>query len=180
MISIWEVKNGLWAMISNKIIISGFMGSGKSAVAKKLHELYGYSFVDLDQEIEKKEKLKINDIFTTKGEKYFRRVERDILSDVLDRDVDVIALGGGTLNNTFLLDLVLSYKNCYYLKTKFETLWKRIHNTDRPLVKEGHDRTLDLFNFREKYYNLLHHTIISDDSSIKEIAEEIKWSIDDG
>jgi len=166
-------------MISNKIIISGFMGAGKTVVTKKLNELYGYSFVDLDQEIEKKEKLKINEIFSTEGEKYFRRVESDILSDVLDSDVEVVALGGGTLNNTFLLDLVLSYRNCFYLKTKFETLWKRISKTDRPLVKEGHDRTLDLFNFREKYYNLLHHTIITDESSIKEIAEEIKLSIDD-
>ena len=158
-------------MNSNKIIIAGFMGSGKSTVARKLNELYGYSFTDLDKEIEKKEKSKIIDIFLTKGEKYFRRLESNILTDALDSDVDVIALGGGTLNNTYLLDLVLSYKNCYYLKTKFETLWKRIHKTERPL---------DLYNFREKYYDLLHYTIIADESSIKEIAEEIKLSIDDG
>ena len=167
-------------MNSNKIIIDGFMGTGKWTVRRKLNELYGYSFSDLDKEIEKKEKSKIIDIFLTKGEKYFRRLESNILTDVLDSDVDVIALGGGTLNNTYLLDLVLSYKNCYYLKTKFETLWKRIHKTERPLVKEGHDRTLDLYNFREKYYDLLHYTIIADESSIKEIAEEIKLSIDDG
>ena len=50
MISIWKPKNGPWIMTSNKIIIGGFMGSGKSVVTKKLNELYGYSFVDLDKE----------------------------------------------------------------------------------------------------------------------------------
>ena len=180
MILIWEAKHGLWDMTSNKIIITGFMGSGKTVVAKKLNELYGYSSVDLDKEIEKKEKLKVNDIFLTKGEKYFRRLESDVLTDILDSDVEVIALGGGTLNNTFLLDLVLSYKNCFYIKTEFKTLWKRISRTDRPLVKKGYDKTLALYNLREKYYNLLHYTIIADNLTVKEIAQEIKLSVENG
>ena len=165
-------------MTSNKIIIGGFMGSGKSVVTKKLNELYGYSFVDLDKEIEKKAKLKVNDIFLKEGEKYFRRLESETLTEVLDGDAEVIALGGGTLNNTFLLDLVLSYKNCFYLKTEFETLWKRISKTERPLVKGGYKKTLELFNFREKYYDLLHHTIITYGQTVKEIAQEIRLSVE--
>ena len=136
--------------------------------------------MDLDKEIEKKEKLKVNDIFSKKGEKYFRRLESDVLSDILDSDVEVIALGGGTLNNTFLLDLVLSYKNCFYIKTEFKTLWRRISRTDRPLVKEGYDKTLALYNLREKYYNLLHYTIIADNLTVKEIAQEINLSVNNG
>ena len=164
-------------MNSNKIIISGFMGSGKTEVAEKLGELYGYSFVDLDKEVERSEDSNIKDIFLTKGEAYFRKIESDVLSLVLESSVDVIALGGGTLNNSFLLDLVLSYRNCFYLKTKFVTLWERIKKSDRPLVKAGQDKTLDLYKSREKYYDLLHYTIITDGLSTREVAEEIKLSI---
>ena len=104
-------------MTFNKIIIGGFMGSGKSSVARKLNNLYGYSFIDLDQEIERKEGKKISDIFVEDGESHFRQIENNLLSDLLDGESEVVALGGGTLSNSFLLDLVLSYKNCFYLKT---------------------------------------------------------------
>ena len=167
-------------MTLNKIIVGGFMGSGKSSVAGKLNNLYGYSFTDLDQEIERKEGKKISDIFIEDGESHFRQIENNLLSDLLDGESEVIALGGGTLSNSFLLDLVLSYKNCFYLKTPFQTLWKRIGNSERPLVKQGYDQTLTTFNSREKFYDLLHYTVLTDGMSINEVAEEIKWNIDNG
>ena len=167
-------------MTLNKIIIGGFMGSGKSAVARKLNSLYGYSFVDLDEEIERKEGKKISDIFVEEGESHFRQIENNLLSDLLDGESEVIALGGGTLSNIFLLDLVLSYKNCFYLNTPFNTLWKRISKSERPLVKQGYDQTLSIFNSREKFYDLLHYTVLTDGMSINEVAEEIKWNIDNG
>ena len=167
-------------MTLNKIIIGGFMGSGKSSVARKLNNLYGYSFTDLDQEIERKEGKKISDIFVEDGESHFRQIENNLLSDLLDGESEVIALGGCTLSNSFLLDLVLSYKNCFYLKTPFKTLWKRIGKSERPLVKQGYDQTLSIFNSREKFYELLHYTVLTEGMSIKEVAEEIKWNIDNG
>ena len=167
-------------MTLNKIIIGGFMGSGKSAVARKLNSLYGYSFVDLDEEIERKEGKKISDIFVEEGESHFRQIENNLLSDLLYGESEVIALGGGTLSNIFLLDLVLSYKNCFYLNTPFNTLWKRISKSERPLVKQGYDQTLSIFNSREKFYDLLHYTVLTDGMSINEVAEEIKWNIDNG
>ena len=66
-------------MTLNKIIIGGFMGSGKSSVARKLNNLYGYSFTDLDQEIERKEGKKISDIFVEDGESHFRQIENNLL-----------------------------------------------------------------------------------------------------
>ena len=167
-------------MTFNKIIIGGFMGSGKSSVARKLNNLYGYSFIDLDQEIERKEGKKISDIFIEDGESHFRQIENNLLSDLLDGESEVVALGGGTLGNSFLLDLVLSYKNCFYLKTPFKTLWKRIGKSERPLVKQGYDQTLSIFNSREKFYELLHYTVLTEGMSIKEVAEEIKWNVDNG
>ena len=57
-------------------------------------------------------------------------------------------------------------------------MWKRISKTDRPLVKGGYKKTLELFNFREKYYDLLHHTIITYGQTVKEIAQEIRLSVE--
>jgi shikimate kinase len=72
------------------------MGSGKSTWGKLIAEKMGYSFFDLDALIEKRANLKINDIFDTKGEEYFRKQEAVCLRELYDKDDFVLACGGGT------------------------------------------------------------------------------------
>ena len=78
-----------------RIYIIGFMGSGKSSYGQELAEEIGYSFVDLDREIEKQEKASINDIFNTKSEDYFREAEHKALLKTEADDRTIIATGGG-------------------------------------------------------------------------------------
>ncbi len=80
-----------------KIVLIGYMGSGKSSVGKKLAEVLGISFMDLDDEIEKREHISIQKIFSKKGEIYFRKIEKEVLQTILiKRDSFVLATGGGT------------------------------------------------------------------------------------
>ncbi len=80
-----------------KIFLIGFMGSGKSVVGSELARLLGYSFIDLDRYIEEKLQTSVQSLFEQQGEEHFRRVEHEILLEVVDIKGDtVIATGGGT------------------------------------------------------------------------------------
>ena len=80
-----------------KIVLIGYMGSGKSAVGKQLASKLQILFKDLDNEIEILEGNSISQIFSDKGEIYFRKKEREILTDILTTEKNlVLATGGGT------------------------------------------------------------------------------------
>jgi shikimate kinase len=77
------------------LYLVGFMGSGKSTVGRRLAELLGWTFVDLDQEIEKLEGMPISEIFSSRGEDYFRLLERRELGRASAGESTVVAVGGG-------------------------------------------------------------------------------------
>ena len=79
-----------------KIVLLGYMASGKSSIGKKLAKILNVPFVDLDDLISEKEKLSIPEIFKTKGEIYFRKKEIENLENFFQKDKFVLAVGGGT------------------------------------------------------------------------------------
>lgn len=84
---------------SFNIYLVGFMGSGKTSVGRRLAELLGWTFLDLDEEIEKREGKSITEIFRLWGEEHFRSLEREELERECQKRRTVIALGGGTFCN---------------------------------------------------------------------------------
>lgn len=165
-----------------KVVLVGYMGSGKSSVGKKLASSMDLPFVDLDELIEKKEEISINNLFASKGEIYFRKLESEILKQVLSKkDSFVLSLGGGTpcyFNNHELLkhDSVVSI----YLKATAISLANRltVEKTTRPLLTNLNDEELidyinkHLFD-RSFYYHQVAHIISVDDKSITQIVAEI-------
>ena len=85
--------------MKQKIILIGPPGSGKTSVGKLLAKKLNRSFVDTDKVIEERTGKKIAEIFTEDGEASFRKVERDVVLEVLDSDREVISLGGGSVLN---------------------------------------------------------------------------------
>ena len=79
------------------IILVGFMGSGKTTIAMKLSHLLKMRYVSTDDLIEKKEKATINEIFTKKGEDYFRNVESEVVAQACSMENVVIDMGGGVV-----------------------------------------------------------------------------------
>ena len=97
-----------------RIALVGFMGVGKTTAGRELAYMLNYRFVDMDIEIEKREGMKIAEIFSTKGEEYFRQIESDLLLEYAD-EVDVIlSCGGGTVKQA---------QNRDVLRSNFVTLW---------------------------------------------------------
>ncbi len=97
-----------------RIAFTGFMGVGKTTVGKKLSALTGYEFFDLDDEIEKHENMKIKDIFSQKGEEYFRSLEKELLINYTKKEKIILSLGGGTIK---------SEQNREILNKEFLTIW---------------------------------------------------------
>lgn len=168
-----------------KIFLLGYMGSGKSYIGKQLAESLGYLFTDLDEEIEKKENSSIPEIFEKKGEVYFRKLERQMLEDVIKSGTSlVISLGGGTPCYGDNMEIIREASNStsFYLKLKVENLTERLfkEKEHRPLISHLEDRE-KLEEFIRKhlfergfYYNQSEHIINCDSLSPEEIIKEIK------
>lgn len=86
-------------MKKNNLTLIGFMGTGKTSIARKLSQKIKWKVIDLDAEIEKREKKKIVAIFADHGEPYFRRLERAMLKEALQKENCVISTGGGIVLN---------------------------------------------------------------------------------
>ena len=121
---------------SNKsIVLVGHMGSGKSTIGKNLSKKLGIDFFDSDKEIELREKIKISNIFSLHGEKYFRNLEEKINLKLLKYKNVVLALGGGAFQNPSVRKVALEKCNCIWLKCSLNLLEQRCNfKKNRPLL----------------------------------------------
>lgn len=121
-----------------RIFLLGFMGSGKSFSGKRLAEKFGMSFIDLDAYIEAKEGRTIREIFEEEGEDYFRKVERECLHEMAEKEMTIISTGGGTPcffdNMKWMNDRGITV----FLETSVDVLANRLFNEmkKRPLLKD--------------------------------------------
>jgi len=162
-----------------KIFFIGYMGSGKSFFSKKLSDLINVKYVDLDVLIENDESMKIEDIFSKKGEVYFRKQERKMLKKIIKENTDcIISSGGGTpcfFNN---FELMNGSGLTIYLKSDIEKLYSVLINSNqtRPLFKklETKEHFINHLKEREKFY--LKSKIIVDCNQLldSEILQKIK------
>ncbi|WP_422091256.1 shikimate kinase [Tenacibaculum ovolyticum] len=166
-----------------KIVLIGYMASGKSTIGRLLSQKMNFSFIDLDDYIEEKEKMTVSEIFEKKGEIYFRKAEHLYLKELmlLDKDI-VLSLGGGTPCYAGNMDIITEYKNtnAIYLKTSIATIVERLTNekNQRPLVARLKEDELaefvakHLFE-RSYFYNKSKYKLAVDTKNTAEIVEEI-------
>lgn len=160
------------------------MASGKSSVGKILANKLNYEFIDLDDYIENEEQNSVANIFKSKGELYFRKLESKYLKSILEnKNKVVLSLGGGTPCYGNNMDVILSDSNSksVYLKTGIPTLVGRLKNekSKRPLI--AHIETDDLLTEfigkhlfeRNQFYNLAEIKITTDNKTEADIVEEL-------
>ena len=167
-----------------KIILLGYMGSGKTTVGIQLAKKLYLNFTDLDEFIEEKEQKSIKEIFDQKGEIYFRKIEHNYLKQFIkENESYVLSLGGGTPCYAGNLDLILHDKNnlSFYLRGSISTLFKRLSENKfkRPLINDLSDNQLTeyiakhLFE-RGVFYDKATYKISIDDKEVQEIVTEIR------
>ncbi|GAB5400359.1 MAG: shikimate kinase [Aureisphaera sp.] len=171
-----------------KIILIGYMGSGKSAIGKLLSKALNYTFVDLDAEIESSEGTTIAGIFEKKGEIYFRKKEAEVLKGLMGTNSNaVIATGGGTpCYGTVMDDLLRNTQSItVYLKCSVDTLTERLfpEREHRPMI--SHLNTTELLNDfirkhlfeRSFYYSRAEEKITCDELNEQEVVEKIIFTL---
>jgi shikimate kinase len=120
------------------ITLCGMMGAGKSAVGRKLAGILGMQFTDLDYHIERLKGRTVQEIFASYGETEFRRIERDCLTALLQSAPAVISLGGGTLQDSTVVDEVKKNSILCFIDPSLDVILKRVlRNKKRPLLLDN-------------------------------------------
>ncbi|MAV42231.1 MAG: shikimate kinase [Flavobacteriaceae bacterium TMED238] len=163
------------------IVLLGYMGCGKTTIGKIISKITGKRFIDLDSYIESTTNQTISNIFSSKGEVYFRKIESDCLKVIMGNyDNVILSLGGGTPCYSNNLNLIKDSKS-FYLKYSTTILSNRLINikSSRPILSNINN--IDSMNDyiakhlfeRNYYYNQVSDIIQCDLKSKDEIANEI-------
>jgi shikimate kinase len=164
-------------MVKSKVVLIGPPGSGKSTVGKALAKLLGLNFIDSDREIENRIGRKISEIFVENGEEFFRQIELNVVSELLNNFEGVISLGGGAPINPKIQQIL---KNGGYpvvfLDVSISQAANRIgFNKERPLLLVNpRQQWIKLMNDRRGIYeDVSTDYFLTDSKKPVEAAEEI-------
>ncbi len=155
-------------------VLLGFMGAGKSTIARGLDP----DFVDMDALLEEQLGMPIARFFEEKGEAVFRQIEEEVLADLLKTN-QVVSTGGGVVISQKNRDLLKKNPDNIYLKADFETLYQRISadkDNQRPLfLKNSKEGLAAIFKERQAWYEEVASQIV-DVSNLNpdEIIEELR------
>ncbi|MCR5513306.1 MAG: shikimate kinase [Prevotella sp.] len=149
-----------------RIILIGYMGSGKTTVGKALSKDTGMMFYDLDWYIESRMRKTVSQIFAERGEEGFRQIEYNMLHEVAEFENVIISCGGGTPCFFDNMDYLNQQGDVVYLKATPETLYKHLlmAKVERPLLKDKSPEELiayitDHLKERAPFYEKARHTV---------------------
>jgi shikimate kinase/3-dehydroquinate synthase len=164
------------ALEGRSIVLIGLMGSGKTAIGRRLAQRLGLEFVDSDTEIELAAGMTIPEIFARYGEPYFRDGERRVMARLLAEETSrVIATGGGAFMSAETRARIGETGVSIWLNGDFDILWRRVRKrTHRPLLQNPNpEATLKkLMDQRYPIYAMADVTVISQEGPHESVVEE--------
>ncbi|MET3574778.1 shikimate kinase [Bhargavaea ullalensis] len=156
-----------------KVYLIGYMGSGKSAIGRRLSYALKMPYYDMDREIERKLGMKIPEIFETFGEEHFRALETEFLKEFRD-EWCIISTGGGTPIRPENREIMRKTGLVLFLNAPFHEIWRRIRtDRNRPIVQRSTREELqNLYNERKKIYRRTAHiTVNTEGRSLRQATE---------
>jgi len=171
----------LWTVDLNvnnmNIILVGFMGTGKTVIGKKLASKRGMKYVSMDEEIEKKEKRSISEIFSKDGEPYFRKVEKEVAKELSNQDNLVIDAGGGVVLDEENISNLKASGRMVCLNASPDVIFKRTEKyKHRPLlnVSDPRKKIEELLEHRARHYKNADIQIDTSHNNIDKVVREIE------
>ncbi|MEE2669370.1 MAG: shikimate kinase [Gemmatimonadota bacterium] len=165
-----------------RVLLVGFMGSGKSSVGRELAPLLGWRFYDFDQAVEERVGETVSTIFSTRGEEYFRGVESDVAEELLAETSAVLATGGGWPAQPGNWEIVPDNTMSVWLRVSSGVAIQRASREGplRPLLEgEGAEGRVDaLYQIRQTSYARAQHSLDSERHNPRELAGNILELID--
>lgn len=159
------------------IIIVGFMGTGKTAVARALARELDMAYVSIDQEIESRERRPIKDIFRDNGEPYFRKVEKEIVKEISAKGAQVIDAGGGVVLDSENMENLRKGGVVVCLWATPETIHERTSRSKhRPLlnVEDPLGRIRELLGYRKPFYEKADFHVVTDGESVENVVRKVR------
>ena len=159
--------------INRNIFLIGFMGAGKSTIARALQRELGFPLVEMDERIVQEQGMSINDIFAQYGEAHFRDIESKLVVDLGEQEPSIVSCGGGVVVRPENTQNMKKSGRIVFLKAIYE----RVKNsTDRPILN-GHMNVEYIAELMEKrralYEEAADLTIQTDGKTRDQICEEI-------
>ena len=165
-----------------RIILIGYMGSGKTTIGKALSKETGMMFYDMDWYIESRMRKSVSQIFAEKGEEAFRKMEYNMLHEVAEFEDVIISCGGGTPCFFDNMEYLNQQGDVIYLKATPETLYKHLlmAKVERPLLKDKTPEELIAYitehlKERAPYYEKAHYTL---DVNVLDNSDKIATSVE--
>ena len=165
-------------MDRQNMILIGFMGAGKTSVGEELAGRFGKTLIDTDRMIEERAGMSISDIFAVQGEEAFRRLETEVLEQLIsEASGEMISVGGGLPLREENRKLLKKLGTIIYLRVRPETVLARLKgDTTRPLLQgvDVEEKVNSLLSKRGPIYEMAADRIISvDGRSVEQIADAI-------
>ncbi len=159
------------------IFLIGFMGSGKSTIAKILSEKLDMPLVEMDQRIVEEQKMSINEIFEKYGENHFRDIESQLILDLANEEGAVVSCGGGVVVRSENTEYMKQNGKVFFLTATPETIFERVrYSKERPLLNDNMnvEYIAQLMEKRMPLYQAAaDYVIVTDKKTKQEIAQEI-------
>ena len=158
------------------IILTGFMGTGKTVVGKELSDILSMKLIDVDSEIEKSCGMKIGDIFRDLGEEQFRNIETEMIRKIANERHSIISTGGGAVIREENMQVLRENGIIFCLCAGPGTVLKRTaRSSERPLLKvdDPMKKIIDLMYYRKPFYEKAGIMIDTENKNPLQIAEEI-------
>ncbi len=158
-----------------KIVLIGFMGAGKTTVAKLLAKSFPYEYIDMDQMIvQYSKRTSDREIFDIDGEETFRRLESDVSRELCEKKNVVISTGGGIVMNEENMNYLKEDGTIIFLKNSFDTSKKRVNKKNPPPLFRNQSQARDLYDLRQPLYMKYSDITIETDKKFpKQIVTEI-------
>ncbi|MFJ7185366.1 shikimate kinase [Lysinibacillus xylanilyticus] len=162
-----------------KIYLVGFMGSGKSALGRRLSYLLKMPYYDMDHEIVRQQGMTIPQIFEKYGEARFREIETEFLKKFRD-EACIISTGGGVAISAENRKIMRRSGLVFFLDATFEDIYKRIqHDPNRPIVQSSTKEELEkLYHYRRRFYRETGHIqVLTEGRTLRHILEYLVFQV---